>query len=106
MYGRCDTIRFMFQKDHLIVAVNTGLHASSRTMIFSGYLLRGGISVSYVSSSFSFLRNHCAVLCNGCTNLHSHQQCKRVPFSVHSLQRLWLTTQKVKVLVGQSCLTL
>ena len=73
MCGRCDTIRFMFQKDHLIVAVNTGLHASSWTMIFSGYLLRGGISVSYVSSSFSFLRNHCAVRCDGCTNLHSHQ---------------------------------
>ena len=68
--------------------MNNGIHVSFSILVSSGYMHRSGIAGSYGSFNTRFLSNLYTAFCSGCINLHSHQQCKSIPFSPHSLQHL------------------
>lgn len=72
-----------------------------------GYIPRSRMADSYDRPIFTFQINRYIVFQNNCTNLHSYQQCNRVPFSLQpQLHLLFLTLDLLSYLEQNNYITI
>ena len=74
------------------VVMSTGVHVSPPVLVSLGYMPRSGIA--------GFFQNLQTVFRSGCVSLHSHQQWKKVPFSPHPFQHLFVDFLMMAILPG------
>ena len=80
--------------------MNIGVHVSFPVLVFSGYMPSSGVVRSYGGFTPNFLRNLHTVFHNSCINLHSHQQCKRVPFFSTPSPAMFVDFLLLAILIG------
>ena len=71
-------------------ALNTGVHVYLSILVSSACMPSSGLLGHKAVLLPVLLRNLHIILHSGCTSLHSHQQCKKVPFSPCPIKHLFV----------------
>ena len=86
--------------------MNNRIHVSPSILVYSGHMPRSGIAESYGGFIPSVLRNLHTIFHSVCINLHSHQQCKSIPFSPYPLHKFWPVWGDWHLIVVLICISL
>ena len=86
--GHLDCFHILVAVNNVAINIGVLMFCWIRDLGFFAYIARSGLAQSKGSSSLNFLRYFHTAFHSGCTNLHSHQTCKRVPLSLHPHQHL------------------